>query len=141
MSSSFAWEITELLLPAEFCHSHGALFFCQGKNNITQITKVLSLILPIILVQVGILGEVIISVIPSCIFSGIGDCHRIVNFCCSYRLLKINIISKGKGKKEASVAMLDALLQKYALSYSKWWLELHSWCDDLARRMNVLYNT
>lgn len=29
-------------------------------------------------------------------------------------------------KKEDSVAMLSALLQKHALSYSKWLLELHS---------------
>lgn len=68
-----------LLLPGKVCHSHEAL--CQ-KKKITQITKVLSLILPIILAQVGILGEVISSAIISYIFCGIGYCHRIINFCC-----------------------------------------------------------
>lgn len=31
-----------------------------------------------------------------------------------------------KKKKEDSVAILNALLQKHALGYSKWLLELHS---------------
>lgn len=45
-----------------------------------------------------------------------------------------------KREKKGSVAILDALLQKHALSYSKWLLELHL-CDDLAQRTSVLSNT
>lgn len=71
-----------LLLPGKVCDKSRSTFFLLEKNNITQITKVLSLILPIILVQIGILGEVITSTITSCIFSGIGYCHRVINFCC-----------------------------------------------------------
>lgn len=114
------------------------LSFCwKYYSNITQITKVLSLILPIILMQVGILGEVITSIITSCIFSGIGDCHGIMNFCCACLFMENKCNFHMKEKKD-SVAILNALLQKHALSYSKWLLELHSWCDDLAQRANVL---
>lgn len=58
-----AFVTTRLSLPYS-----RSTFFLSGKNNITQITKVLSLILPIILVQVGILGGAVTSVITSCIF-------------------------------------------------------------------------
>lgn len=105
------------------CHHHKLLSFCR-KKYITQITKLLSLILPIILVKVGILREVITSVITSCILVVLGIVTGLWIFAAHKYLWKINVISKWK-EKEDSVAMLNALLQKYALSYSKWLLELH----------------
>lgn len=72
------------------------------------------------------LGEVITSIITSCIFSGIGDCHGIMNFCCACLFMENKCNFHMKKKKEDSVAILNALLQKHALSYSKWLLELHS---------------
>lgn len=60
--------------------------------------------------------------------------------CITIGLWKINGISKWKEKKEDSVAMLTALLQIHALCYSKWLVELHSWYDALAQRINVSYS-